>query len=498
MKCWPSSSSRDAVAIYTSCPEEESSSDSEGGFVKEFAARKEVSKESFTENGCDETRDLQSEVVSTVGFEEDMYDSVTVAAFGGVVLQLPGGSIRVHPMWMFLLSCLLFLAQQAALLYLRLGQDLDSPVHGEGVEEELKRILPFAKVLMIYTMALMLFPELLDSLRLMMFLVNPTTWTDMKRIDMEHRKFMPWIWSGWFVGPLSFISEMMKFCIGYMVLVDSVSIVLASSSVQDAIFNSLALSFLVDLDNQLWTVVKSVFHLNFRIEKFDFRPPKQRQEANKKAWLRIPENCWLHRLHGAAELEACTTSLIFTFLYCRQFLVTEYSLRTDTLPMARDMCTIWKMTQQNSWFGALFRNGLGLISLHDHPNGMLNHMCNPSLGGYCTERFRRIMLQDMYELIMESPIATVTNMVTFAIILLIPQIFQLFWVLRDGNSKHSIWMVCPEVDEEPQGTDEKQELRAEVQRLDSELKKVTEMVNRSNFRTISAVTPGKAEISNSN
>eukprot|EP00434_Breviolum_minutum_P046266 symbB.v1.2.041744.t1/scaffold8586.1/size5747/1 len=75
---------------------------------------------------------------------------------------------------------------------------------------------------------------------------------------------------------------------------------------------------------------------------------------------------------------------------------------------------------------------------------------------------------------------------------------RLFWVLRDGNSKHSIWMVCPEVDEEPQGTDEKQELRAEVQRLDSELKKVTEMVNRSNFRTISAVTPGKAEISNSN
>lgn len=29
-------------------------------------------------------------------------------------------------------TCLRFLAQQAALLYLRLGQDLDSPVHGEG------------------------------------------------------------------------------------------------------------------------------------------------------------------------------------------------------------------------------------------------------------------------------------------------------------------------------------------------------------------------------
>lgn len=36
---------------------------------------------------------------------------------------------------------------------------------------------------MIYTLALMLFPELLGALRLMMFLANPTTWTDIRRID---------------------------------------------------------------------------------------------------------------------------------------------------------------------------------------------------------------------------------------------------------------------------------------------------------------------------
>ena len=31
---------------------------------------------------------------------------------------------------------------------------------------------------------------------------------------------------------------------------------------QDAIFNSLALTFLIELDNKLWEVAKSVFHLS--------------------------------------------------------------------------------------------------------------------------------------------------------------------------------------------------------------------------------------------
>ncbi|CAL1125955.1 unnamed protein product, partial [Cladocopium goreaui] len=70
------------------------------------------------------------------------------------------------------------------------------------------------------------------------------------------------------------------------VLVDSVSIVLGRSSVQDAIFNSLALAFLVELDNQLWTVAQSVFHLKFSFQQFTFRSPEERQEAAQKAMIR--------------------------------------------------------------------------------------------------------------------------------------------------------------------------------------------------------------------
>ena len=38
-------------------------------------------------------------------------------------------------------------------------------------------------------------------------------------------------------------------------------------------------------------------------------------------------------------------SLLFMLCYCRQFLVTEFALKTDVLPMARDMCTIWSLTK---------------------------------------------------------------------------------------------------------------------------------------------------------
>lgn len=476
MKPWPSSSSRDCSHFYTTCPEDASSSDGEGSVDQSVPDKKDGSRTTATTLADYLSAETEHSCTSVgvVGFQEDMYDAVSVAAFGGVVLQLPRGCIRVHPLWMFVMAAPLFLSQQAALLYLRLGQDLESPVHGEGVEGELKKILPFAKVLMIYTMALMLFPELLDALRLMMFLANPTTWTDIQRVDPRHRKFMPWIWSGWFVGPIGFISEGLKFCIGYIVLVDSVSIVLGCSSVQDAIFNSLALAFLVELDNQLWTVAQSVFHLKFSFQQFTFRSPEERQEAAQKAWLTIRPRSWLHRLHGAPAVEACLTSAVFTFFYCRQFLVTEYSLRTDTLPMARDMCTLWRLTEDDSWLGDVVRSVLRFISLHDKPNEMLNHMCNPALGGYCNDRFRRIMLHDMYDLILEKPLATVTNMVTFAIILLIPQIFQLAWILREEhNSNGCIAMLCPRgVEEEPHPNDEHEALRAEVRKLDLELREL--------------------------
>lgn len=54
----------------------------------------------------------------------------------------------------------------------------------------------------------------------------------------------------------------------------------------------------------------------------------------------IRPRSWLHRKHGAAALEACFTSAVFMFCYCRQFLITEYSLRTRYIFYRLEFCQI--------------------------------------------------------------------------------------------------------------------------------------------------------------
>ncbi|CAJ1340800.1 unnamed protein product [Effrenium voratum] len=466
MRCWPSaaraSSSREC--LYIPCDDEDDSEFSEGEPTKYATGR--------------EAEDCNHEVLADakVCVEEDMYDAVTVAAFGGVVLELPKGSIRVHPIWLVCLCIPLYAAQQASLLYLRLGQDLDSPVHGQGVDAELIIILPFAKVLMIYVLALMLFPELLGALRLMMFLANPTTWTDIKRVNPAHHERLAFMWYRGVLLPLAFLAETLKFTVGYIVLVDSVSVVLVCDTVQDTLFNSLALTFLADLDNKLWEIAKSVFHLKYSEPVgFQLKPVKERREAAEQACISISEDSWLHRHQGAAAIEASITSIIFMGCYCRQFLVTQYSLQTDTLPVARDMCTLWELTESDSWYAMLGRTVLRSVSMYVHPNGMLNRVCNPDLGGYCSPLYRRIQLSDMMDLISKHPSTTVANMVTFGLILLIPQFLQMSVALNacgGGNLGSCFRLEYDHEEDEPFAKQrEVEELREEVRLLKEQLKK---------------------------
>mmetsp|Transcript_68380 Transcript_68380/g.160311 ORF Transcript_68380/g.160311 Transcript_68380/m.160311 type:complete len:530 (+) Transcript_68380:41-1630(+) len=381
-----------------------------------------------------------------VVFDDDMYDSVTLAAFGGVHLQLPGGTVRVHPMWLCLGCLPLFAAQQASLLYMRLGQDLAKPVHGEGVSDELKQILPFAKTLMVYTLGLMLFPELLGACRLLLFVLNPTTWIDIKRFRPDQSAMWAFLWSTPVLVSCAATAELLKLSIGYVVLVDSVSVVLVCDTVQDTLFNSLALTFLVDLDNKLWEVAKSVFGIEYKEKMLNLQlisEEQARKEGTVKRedwekWEVFRKCSWLRRAQGGSAVEALLVCAIFMFAYVRQMLVMLYSLKTDTLPVARDMCTIWNLTEEDSFLGMMTRRILRLMSLYAHPNGLLNQTCNPEVGGYCSEQFRAITGRDMWDLAMERPLSIAANVAGLVCVLLVPQIFQLLLFCEtDGKDKHS-------------------------------------------------------------
>eukprot|EP00438_Fugacium_kawagutii_P017118 Skav204434 [mRNA] locus=scaffold1093:159148:160461:+ [translate_table: standard] len=386
-------------------------------------------------------------------FQEDIYDAVAVAAFGGMFFEVSTGFIRVHPLWTLILAIVLFHFQQAVLLYLCLDQDLDRPVHGQGADDDkddaVKQVLLLAKLCMICAMSLALVPELLDAFRLLLFSVNPTNWTYIRTADPGHHKFFRCIWSSCFVGPIAIISQSMKFLIAYMVQLYSVSIILACSSVEDCMFNALALLFIVELDNQFLTTVQRVFHFKFDIQNVKFSPTK------------------------AGVIEFLLTSLVFIWMYWQVFFSVFYSLKTDTLPMARDVCFLWELTQGTSWLGGLVRNILRFMSLEGKPNTILNHLCNPRYGGYCNERFHRMTPHDMYDLILETPSSAIISMSIFATIVLIPQIFQLVWVLlqRQNGPQTCCDMA---IDGCLQGLEEttSESLRMRMHKLEQELQEV--------------------------
>ncbi|CAE7567569.1 unnamed protein product, partial [Symbiodinium natans] len=447
MQCWPW---RPANGYSRECDYRCISNDSERATSRE-------DDNSSNESGQDkcpqfgDAKDVPT-MDAHVHIDDDMYDSVTMAAFGGVHLQLPGGTVRVHPMWLCLGCIPLFVAQQASLLYMRLGQELEKPVHGEGeMSDGLKWILPFAKTLMVYMLALMLFPEMLGACRLLLFVLNPTTWIDINRFRPDLSAKWAFLWSTPVLITCAATAESLKLAIGYIVLVDSVSVVLMCDTVQDTLFNSLALTFLIDLDNKLWEVAKSVFGIEYKegMRELKILSEKEQERRRSSEGSKLKREAWedweffktchcLRRAEGGSAVEALLVCAIFMFAYIRQILVMLYSLKTDTLPVARDMCTIWHLTQEDTTLGHLTRGILRVMSLYAHPNGLLNKTCNPDVGGYCSEQFRSITSKDMWQLARERPLFLAANVVGFVFVLLIPQFFQLLLFCEmDGKDKHT-------------------------------------------------------------
>ncbi|OLQ01921.1 hypothetical protein AK812_SmicGene15307 [Symbiodinium microadriaticum] len=367
-----------------------------------------------------------------VYFDDDMYDSVTMAAFGGVHLQLPGGTVRVHPMWLCLGCLPLFAAQQASLLYMRLGQELEKPVHGEGVSDELKQILPFAKTLMVYTLGLMLFPELLGACRLLLFVLNPTTWIDIKRFRPEKKAMWAFLWSTPVLVSCAATAELLKLSIGYVVLIDSVSVVLVCDTVQHVRHAGAFQQSVIHQVFPKWRDVVQVFGIEYKeqMQNLQLMTDEEQEIKRKEGNFKREAGASAMSVHsglspicrglgGGSAVEALLVPLPKAQGLTKEksglMCVMLYSLKTDTLPVA-------------SLGAAVLAPGKSRIKR--------NQTCNPEVGGYCSDQFRAITGRDMWDLAMERPLlhghisCKCSTWLTCAkagmvCVLLVPQIFQL-------------------------------------------------------------------------
>merc|ERR1719343_1347751 len=95
-----------------------------------------------------------------VFFSTDIYDSVVVAAFGGVSQNLAKyDTMKVHPVVMLVLCLPITIAQLSSIMFLFLDQDLTLPVVNQATEEKQTsvRIVLALKLLMVVVLQLSFF-----------------------------------------------------------------------------------------------------------------------------------------------------------------------------------------------------------------------------------------------------------------------------------------------------------------------------------------------------
>eukprot|EP00929_Paragymnodinium_shiwhaense_P073595 TRINITY_DN3756_c0_g1_i2.p1 TRINITY_DN3756_c0_g1~~TRINITY_DN3756_c0_g1_i2.p1 ORF type:complete len:566 (-),score=94.68 TRINITY_DN3756_c0_g1_i2:117-1775(-) len=342
---------------------------------------------------------------ANIEFDAGAYTAVLISAFGGVKVNLDDGKdIKLHPMFVFLMMLPLFLMQLNALMGLRLDTDLHASIYKDIKEEQLLLTL---KLLMVAVLQLMNFQYLLSTMKLLVFAVNPLTW-----VEIDHTKREDWIpvreteGNKWvldamlyvgkilvhpiFMSPFAILALIMRLGIGYLVCVDSVSIILLAETVKDSIFNSLAITFITEMTTAWWTMVESVFNLE-QLTKYEFKlkPPgtvwkKQKPTNTEDTWpccqcfaaddteyiskevqdrfflkktmtglLQTRVGQWLRRGKGhknLRRLENVTTYGMMFWVYFQQLCVIVFAIHTNVLPIARDICTMWRWNAGKALF----------------------------------------------------------------------------------------------------------------------------------------------------
>jgi len=388
---------------------------------------------------------------ANVQIDQDMYDACVVAAFGGIRanFKLHGKDkyMIVHPAFLFFFSIFLFAIQFGMLLFLKMETQLGSRVSPAN-DNEYNIPVPYSdpdigwsvygnpllsmQLLQVVIVQAMLFKETIQTLRILLFVLNPSTWTEIARPTRRIKLGAEWFCfgeldvsflfstGGLFLWPI--VAAMMKFFICYTVCVDSVSIILAGNSAKDAIFDSLVIMFVADLDCVCWTVAALIFHLD-DFESFHFQAEKPETVRKRRDGILglFGQDHWgsVHRGDQGRQLEtmgAFTISLIF---YTRQLAVILFALDTDVLPSARDVCTYVRWHNEG---GHTFKYAAKILNAFmSHGLGLNDRLA--ALKEDCSQdhHIGRMEYSDMVEMLLKYKCALL-GLVGASCFLLIPQV----------------------------------------------------------------------------
>jgi len=343
----------------------------------------------------------------------DIYNSVMVACYSGVYTD---SHVRVHPAVLFIFSVMCFMVQCSVLMFLQLDLKLTKSVNPDPGNGGIGGMLLTCKVMMICIAQLMLFWELFTNVRLTVFTLNPSAWTHLRTAWTSTRGdawLGAWAWHPAVLAILSIVAHGMQFAAGYLVCIQSVSIILACDTVTSVIFDSLAIIFIADLDETMWNVVSEVCHFMPFLEG-----PEKFVELPKELRPQTP-TCLHARAGRAAHIEHGIAVLVMLFVYTRQVFIVLFALETNTLPAARDLCSIWRS-----------KNGEWIV---DHMIFFdVDQIVNWTASGICDDqKLAGMGILDMVEMMKEHPGPITCCVVIIAALLLLPSVVS--WMLKRND-----------------------------------------------------------------
>merc|ERR1711953_312012 len=148
-----------------------------------------------------------------------------------------------------------------------------------------------------------------------------------------------------FVVPFPVMAMLLKLCVAYLVCIDTVSLLLECTEAFEIMNDCLVIAFLADLDVVFWYLFSVVFHLD-DFDNFVLRTASVESvwHARKTSVFKPIHRCFacFRRSRMGRKAEGFVAFVAVFLLYTRQCIVLLYALDTNVLPMARDVCTLWR------------------------------------------------------------------------------------------------------------------------------------------------------------
>mmetsp|Transcript_124205 Transcript_124205/g.359206 ORF Transcript_124205/g.359206 Transcript_124205/m.359206 type:complete len:325 (+) Transcript_124205:27-1001(+) len=222
---------------------------------------------------------------------------------------------------------------------------------------------------------------------------------------------------------------LLKLSTQYYVNVQSASIILASEDLDDAVFDSLAIAFIMDLDEVVWNFAKTILHLD-GFESFIFRlwpSEKRKQEVDRSCFKPFLKWRVLHRGTGARRFENFLSFCVMFAMYFRILMNILFAIKTDTIPAARDVCLQWKWVTEgspgNPIMAFLFRSVVNFLLLPFRPWWSAADVLSQRAEGICTTDHLETSQWHWMELATTYPCVTASACVTMVLLLIVPELF---------------------------------------------------------------------------